>query len=229
MDGLQLNDVSYRYGDVVVLHEASVEVPRGGAMVVTGDNGVGKSTLLYVCAGLLQPTAGEVRLDGHRTDAAHPSILFRHGIRRGFVFQQGGLFSNMSALANVSLALGYHADVLGLAPGDITPRARDALSRAGVDPADVHSSPAHLSFGTRKLVALARALAIEPNYVFFDDPDTGLDTDGIHVVHGVLAELRDDPAVTMVVATNHDDLMEHLGVRPQVLAAGRLFERFSSA
>jgi ABC-type transporter Mla maintaining outer membrane lipid asymmetry ATPase subunit MlaF len=220
-----LRDVSFRYGDMVVLHETSLVVPSGGALVVTGDNGVGKSTLLYVCAGLLQPTAGEVLLDGHGTDASHPSALFRLGVRRGFVFQQGGLFSNMSALANVTLALGYHADVLGIDQAEITRRARAALREAGVEPGDIHSSPAHLSFGVRKRVALARALAIQPNFLFFDDPDTGLDAANVSLVHDLLERLRDDPSVTMVVATNHDDLIDRLGVRPHVLVAGRLIER----
>ena len=220
-----LRDVSFRYGDMLVLHDTNVEVPRGGVLVVTGDNGVGKSTLLYVCAGLLQPTSGEVLLEGHRTDAAHPSSLFRRGVRRGFVFQQGGLFSNMSALANVTLALGYHADVLGIDATEITKRARHALREAGVEAGDIHSSPAHLSFGVRQRVALARALALEPNFLFFDDPDTGLDGSNVTLVHELMERLRDDPSVTMVVATNHDDLIDRLGVRPRVLAAGRLVER----
>lgn len=221
-DGLTLHDATFSYGDLPVLYETSLEVPRGSTLVVTGDNGVGKSTFLYVCAGLLPATGGKVLLDGHEPDPHRPSALFRSGVRRGFVFQNGGLLSNQSALSNVSLALSYHADVLGLDEGAIDRRARDALRETRVDQADMHSLPAYLSFGVQKRVALARALALEPNFVFFDDPDTGLDAATLTLFHQVLLRYRDDPAVTMVVATNHALLLRRLGIHPLELRGGEL-------
>ncbi len=222
--GLSLREASFSYGDLPVLVETSLDVPRGSVLVVTGDNGVGKSTLLYVCAGILHSTSGHVLLDGHEPDPHRPSALFRSGVRRGFVFQNGGLLSNQSALANVTLALSYHADVLGLDDAAIDRRARDALSEAHVDQADMHSLPAHLSYGVRKRVALARALALEPNFVFFDDPDTGLDAPTLSLFHDILIRYRDDPTVTMVVATNHALLLRRLGVHPFELRGGELLD-----
>jgi phospholipid/cholesterol/gamma-HCH transport system ATP-binding protein len=222
--GLSLREVSFSYGDLPVLIETSLDVPRGSVLVVTGDNGVGKSTLLYVCAGLVPATNGRVLLDGHEPDPHRPSALFQSGVRCGFVFQNGGLLSNQSALSNVTLALSYHADVLGLDSGAIEQRARDALSEARVDQADMHSLPAHLSFGVRKRIALARALALEPNFVFFDDPDTGLDATTLTLFHDILLRYRDDPAVTMVVATNHALLLRRLGVHPFELRGGELLD-----
>jgi phospholipid/cholesterol/gamma-HCH transport system ATP-binding protein len=205
--GLSLREVSFSYGDLPVLIETSLDVPRGSVLVVTGDNGVGKSTLLYVCAGLVPATNGRVLLDGHEPDPHRPSALFQSGVRCGFVFQNGGLLSNQSALSNVTLALSY-----------------DALSEARVDQADMHSLPAHLSFGVRKRIALARALALEPNFVFFDDPDTGLDATTLTLFHDILLRYRDDPAVTMVVATNHALLLRRLGVHPFELRGGELLD-----
>lgn len=226
--GLVLDHAAFSYGDLVVLRPTSMEVSRGSVVVVTGDNGVGKSTLLYVCAGLLPVTGGHVLLDGHAPDPQRPSTLFRAGVRVGFLFQNGGLLANQTALANVTLALRYHADVLELSARDVDRRARAALGEMRVAQTDMHALPAHLSFGMRKRVALARLIALQPSFVFFDDPDTGLDAQTLALFHEILLRYRDDPAVTMIVATNHQLLLRRLGVEPLVLRAGRLVERGES-
>ena len=116
--GIAMVGVSFGFGDVTVLNDADFELARGDTAIVTGRNGSGKSTFLHLCAGLIGPQQGSVLLAGHRADAKHPSDLFRLGVRRGFVFQEGGLLSNVSALANVELPLLYHADALRLTPED---------------------------------------------------------------------------------------------------------------
>ncbi|HYQ17604.1 MAG TPA: ATP-binding cassette domain-containing protein [Polyangiaceae bacterium] len=221
-DGLWLEDASFRYGDVWVLRETELHVPQGRTLIVTGDNGVGKSTLLYVCAGLLNASAGHVWLDGHLAAAKKPSELMRQGVRRGFLFGQGGLLSNLSALANVTLALRYHADVFGIDDKQINVRAREALAQLRVAQTDFHALPAHLSVGVRKRVALARALALEPNFVFLDDPDAGLDSATRHIVYERLEVFRDDAQLTLVIATNSRQLIDRLGIQPMELAHGHL-------
>ena len=225
--GLVVLDASFRYGDIVVLDDESLSVEPGETLVVTGENGVGKSTLLYLCAGLIPVSSGAVLLDGRSPDRVHPSALFRAGVRRGFVFQQGGLLSNLSAFANVVLALRYHADVLGLDEATVDRRARDALARMDVARADMHALPAHLSFGVRKRVAVARALALEPNFMFFDDPDAGLDPESARLVQDLLVSCRDDPRITSVVASNHRGLLDRLEVQPHELCGGKLLQRVS--
>jgi phospholipid/cholesterol/gamma-HCH transport system ATP-binding protein len=221
-DGLWLEDAAFRYGDLWVLRETELHVPPGRTLIVTGDNGVGKSTLLYLCAGLLNATSGHVWLDGHLAIAKKPSELMRQGVRRGFVFGQGGLLSNLTALANVTLALRYHADVFGIDEEDLNSRARDALSELRVAQSDFHALPAHLSIGVRKRVAIARALAVNPNFVFLDDPDSGLDSSTRHLVYERLEKFRDDSTMTVVVATNSRQLIERLGIHPMELAHGHL-------
>jgi ABC-type transporter Mla maintaining outer membrane lipid asymmetry ATPase subunit MlaF len=220
--GLVARDVSFGYGKVSVVNHASISIPRGGVLVVTGENGIGKSTLLYLCAGLIAVSGGSITLDGHRPDALHPSVLFREGIRRGFVFQQGGLLSNQSAIANVTLALRYHADVLGLSEDAVLSRARAALAEVDVDPTDNHSLPAHLSFGVRKRVAVARALAIEPNFMFFDDPDAGLDLESAEIVARIIERCRGDAGVTILIATNSRNLIDRLAAPTVALAQGKI-------
>jgi phospholipid/cholesterol/gamma-HCH transport system ATP-binding protein len=221
-DGLWLEDVSFRYGDLWVLRETELHVPPGRTLIVTGDNGVGKSTLLYVCAGLLNASSGHVWLDGHLAAAKKPSELMRQGVRRGFLFGQGGLLSNLSALANVTLALRYHADLFGMDDEDLTSKARQALAELRVAQTDFHALPAHLSLGVRKRVALARALALNPNFVFLDDPDGGLDSATRNLVYERLERFRDDSGITVMVATNSRQLIDRLGIAPMELAHGHL-------
>ena len=220
--GISMIGASFRYGDFTVLDDADFELPKGGTAVVTGRNGSGKSTFLYICAGLLQPHKGSVMLAGHRADAHHPSDLVRYGVRRGFVFQEGGLLSNMNALGNVELPLRYHADLLGLSDSEISERSKALLQRVRLRQPDSYALPAHLSFGNRKRLALARALATKPNFFFFDDPDVGLDPKTAALVHEILCEHRDNPEVTMLVATNRDLLIDRLEVPGYVLTEGRL-------
>jgi phospholipid/cholesterol/gamma-HCH transport system ATP-binding protein len=220
--GLSLRGVSFKRGTLTVLDKQTLELPQGGTLVVTGANGVGKSTLLQLCAGLIAVESGTVALHGHPADPVQPSNMVRAGVRRGFVFQQGGLVSNLSALQNVGLALRYHADVLGLPENIIDERARFCLGAVGVESHDIHALPGRLSFGIRKRVAFARVMALEPNFAFFDDPDAGLDHENAELVHEILVSYRDDPAITMVVATNHRVVLERLELQPTELANGRL-------
>jgi ABC-type lipoprotein export system ATPase subunit len=159
----------------------------------------------------------------------------RQGVRRGFVFDDGGLLANLSALANVTLPLRYHADLFGLDGTEIEVRARRALAELRVQAADHHALPAHLSFGVRKRVSIARALAIEPNFVFFDDPDGGLDANTRAIVHGILERFYADKRTTLLVTTNSGSLIDRLRgqahpadgsplVRQAELTGGRLTE-----
>jgi phospholipid/cholesterol/gamma-HCH transport system ATP-binding protein len=226
-EGLVLERATFSYGDLWVLRETDLHVPRGGDLLVTGDNGVGKSTFLFLCAGLLPATTGRVLLDGRAPHVAKPSELVRRGVRRGVLFDSGGLLSNLSALNNVTLALRYHADVFALEEKEIERRARVALSELRVAQTDFHTLPGHLSLGVRKRVSLARALVLDPNFVFFDDPDAGLDAATRKLVYDLLERFRDDPKITMVVASNSRPLIERLGVETVELRHGYLLRKAS--
>jgi len=224
-EGIRARGVSFSYGESRVLRNVSVDVPKGQTTVVAGSNGSGKSTLLYACAGLLPLRRGRVTLGGRTPDPFRPAELFRAGVRCGFVFQEGGLLSNMNTLANVALALRYHADVLGLSLEEIEERTLAALKRVRVSSTHFYTLPAHLSFGVRRRIALARAMALKPNFFFFDDPDVGLDPDTAALVHEILMAYRDDPEVTMMVATNREALIDRLRVRCFSLDEGELAPR----
>jgi ABC-type methionine transport system ATPase subunit len=220
--GLVLENASFRYGTIWVLLETSLTVRPGETLVLTGENGVGKSTLLYLLGGLLAATTGRVLLDGHAPSVTRPSDLVRHGVRRGFVFQHGGLMSNLTALDNVLLPLRYHADVFELDEAGVAQRGREALRDLRVAQSDFHTLPAYLSVGVRQRVALARALAIQPNFVFLDDPDQGLDEGTRQLVLDLLVRLRDERRITLVLTTTDPEVVARLGVRVLELTQGRL-------
>jgi len=220
--GLTLDRVDFDYQGHVIVAAMDFELHRGASAVVTGQNGCGKSTFLYVAAGLIPPRRGAVLHAGHPLGALFPSARVQRGIRVGFVFQEGGLLANLDTMSNVSLALRYHYDVLGLDEAALVARAEGALEAAQIARADWYRQPAHLSFGMRKRLALARALAIKPNFFFFDDPDVGLDPRTAQVIHQILCQLRDDPEVTLLVATNRPQLIERLEVPGYRLHAGQL-------
>ncbi|HTQ07027.1 MAG TPA: ATP-binding cassette domain-containing protein [Polyangiaceae bacterium] len=229
--GLVLENASFRYGTIWVLLETNLRVSPGETLVLTGENGVGKSTLLYLLGGLLPATTGRVLLDGEAPNVTRPSELVRKGIRRGFVFQHGGLFANLTALDNVLLALRYHADVLGLDEAGIAQRGREVLRDLRVSQHDFHTLPAYLSVGVRQRVGLARALAIDPNFVFLDDPDQGLDESTRELVLELLVKLRDEKRITLVLTTTDPEVVARLGVRALELNQGRLtsMQRMSRA
>ena len=226
--GLLLERAAFAYNDLWVIRETDLHVARGGGLLVTGHNGVGKSTFLFLCAGLVPATTGSVLLDGRAPHVSTPSDLVRNGVRRGVLFDTGGLLSNLSALNNVTLALRYHADVFALDEQEIARRARAALTELRVAQTDFHALPAHLSLGVRKRVSLARALVLEPNFVFFDDPDAGLDAPTRTLVYQLLERFRDDPKITMVVASNSRALIERMAVPIVELSHGYLLKKSGS-
>ena len=133
--------------------------------------------------------------------------------------------SNSSALNNVILPLRYHADILGIDERQIDQSARELLSELRVSPSDFHTLPAHLSAGVRRRVSLARALAIRPNFLFFDDPDANLDATTRRIVYELLERFRDDTGVTLVLTTTSRELIDRLGMPVRELAHGHLLER----
>lgn len=220
--GITLDRVHFGFGTQQLLSNISWELEQGRSAAIMGPSGSGKSTFLLIAAGLLPPHQGTVLHGGHPLKRLAPSERVRRQLRIGFVFQDGGLFANMDTFSNVSLALYYHKDILEMDDRAITERTEEVLELTQIDKRNWQSLPAHLSFGDRKRLALARALAIKPNYFFFDDPDIGMDQRTATVTHKVLSQLRDSSEVTLVVATNRNKLLERLEIEGFRLENGEL-------
>lgn len=191
-------DLTLAYGDTVVQRDVSFEVPRGHVFVIMGGSGCGKSTLLRAMIGLLRPVKGEVLYDGTDFWTADPDA--RATMIRGFgvSYQGGALWSSMTLAENVALPLEEYTD---LDPDEIARIASLKLALMGLAGFERYY-PAEISGGMRKRAALARATALDPNILFFDEPSAGLDPISAGRLDELILELRDSMGMTIVVVTH---------------------------
>jgi putative ABC transport system ATP-binding protein len=217
---LSLENVSKVYRrrgqEVVALRLDQLHVPRGDYVAVVGPSGSGKTTLLSMLGGMLSPTAGEVRLDGH--SLYQLSMAERTRLRReriGFVFQTFNLVPYLSALENVQVPL----FLAGLPRSQQYDRATALLERVGLADRRDHK-PAELSIGQQQRVALARTLANDPAVILADEPTGNLDPDSRQVVLDFLDEVhRDGRTIVMVT---HDAVAASRAVRTLRLKQGQV-------
>jgi phospholipid/cholesterol/gamma-HCH transport system ATP-binding protein len=186
------------YGDREVLHGIDFEVRRGETVVILGGSGSGKSTLLRTLVGLEKPSAGEVIVNG--TDLAHATPRQLDDIRKkiGLSFQGGALIGSMTVGENIALPLLEHTD---LAPSTIEVMVRIKLEQVGLSGFENYN-PAELSGGMKKRAAIARALAMEPEILFFDEPSAGLDPIIAAGVDDLILNLKKAYAMSIVVVTH---------------------------
>ena len=196
---ISLRGVSKRFGTNQVLDGLDLEVERGETMVVIGGSGTGKSVLLKHIIGLLRPDAGEVVVDGVDVGGLRGWKLKEFRKEFGMLFQGAALFDSLSVLDNVAFGLREHGR---LREAQIRERVREKLALVGLR--DVERLwPAELSGGMKKRVALARALAMEPQILLYDEPTTGLDPIRADAINDLIVELRTRLKVTGVAIT-HD-------------------------
>lgn len=197
---IRIRDVHKSFGDLRVLRGLSLDIARGETTVILGPSGCGKTVLLKHMIGLLQPDRGEVLFDGRNLAKMSERQLFKVRTRFGFLFQSGALFDSMSAVENVMFPLIEHGN--GIARESIRERADECLGMVGVSEFANHK-PTDLSGGQRKRVALARAIALKPEVILYDEPTTGLDPPRSDVINELIVKLHREMEVTSIVVT-HD-------------------------
>ena len=196
---IQLVNVSVRFGRQQVLSNISLDVFPHQTMVLIGESGCGKSVMLKLIVGLLQPTEGDVYFEGKSVHAMSERELTAMRLRVGFVFQGAALFDSLNVLENVAFGLRAKG---GFAESDIRQRVRDKLMEVGLPPTAETKMPAELSGGMRKRVGLARALALEPDVMLYDEPTTGLDPIMTDVINELILQTRSRRPVTSLVVTH---------------------------
>jgi len=209
---LEVRGVSVRFGGLIALDAVSLEVPPRHVMGVIGPNGAGKTTLLNVLCGFIRPDAGEVLFGGHRHQA-RPHQLAALGVAR--TLQGVGLYNGLTALENVMVGAtsrakaGFWSSLLSLPRAGREERmlrdlSRQALDRVGAaDVADVR--PPQLSYGMRKKIALARALAAKPGLILLDEPASGLSESELDDLGELIRDLATEGS--LMVIEHHMDLM----------------------
>lgn len=197
---VEVQSLSIRFGGNAVLRDVSFRVQRGETLAIIGESGCGKTVLMKSVIGLIKPTDGKVIFDGRDLSRMGEKELTRQRVRFGFVFQGAALFDSMTVAQNVAFPLRQHTRK----PLDeIRETVLARLSEVGLSASVLSKKPAELSGGMRKRVGLARASALGPELMLYDEPTTGLDPIMSDVINELILRTRMSHPVTSIVVT-HD-------------------------
>jgi len=195
-----LKNVIKKFGSKVVLDNVSLDVEKGKTTVVIGPSGCGKTVLIKHLILLLRPTSGEVYFKGQRIDNLKERRLNKIRTQYGFLFQGGALFDSLSVFENIIFPLRQHSQITDWK--QVEELVKSKLAMVGLDGYQNYY-PANLSGGQRKRVALARAIALNPEVILYDEPTTGLDPIRSDIINELILKLHRELKVTAVVVT-HD-------------------------
>jgi phospholipid/cholesterol/gamma-HCH transport system ATP-binding protein len=195
---IAVSGLTMAYGSFVLMRDLNFTINRGDVFIIMGGSGSGKSTLLRHLIGLNEPAEGEIFYGGEsftKADTAKRQEILR---RTGVLFQSGGLWSSMTLSENVGLPLEEYTD---LSPTDIREIASLKLALVGLKGFEDYY-PSQISGGMQKRAGLARAMALDPEILFFDEPSAGLDPISSRLLDDLILELRDSLGATVVVVTH---------------------------
>lgn len=196
---ITIQNIWKSFGDKQVHKGVDLTVRDNETTVILGRSGGGKSVLLKMIIGLIRPDSGSVSVDGKEVTAMTFRQLQRLRFKFGFLFQGAALFDSMTVGENIELALRRHSDYKD---GDIRDRVQYALSLVKLENVE-HLMPSSISGGMKKRVGLARAIALTPKYMLYDEPTTGLDVETADGINLLINELKQNLGVTSLVVT-HD-------------------------
>ncbi len=214
---IEFQDLRKAFDGRPVLDGFTLRVPDGETTVIIGYSGTGKSVALKHVVGLLQPDAGDVIVDGRAVATLERAALTALRREIGFVFQFAALFDSMSVFDNVALGLRRR----DLSDDEIAARVREALALVDLTGAE-ERYPAELSGGMRKRVGIARAIALRPRYILYDEPTTGLDPVTSAVIDQLMMRTREHLRVTGIVVTHDMRSAYTVGDRIAMLYEGKI-------
>lgn len=208
---IRVRGLKTQFGTQVVHENLDLDVRRGEILGVVGPSGCGKSVLLREIVGLQEPTAGEITFPYHDAHGLEPRV--------GVMFQDGALFSNLTILENVEAPLREHTQISARLRREI---AALKLSMAGLGPDAHHKRPAQISGGMRKRAAVARALALDPELLFLDEPTAGLDPIAAENFDLMTQELARSLGLTVFLVTHDLDTLHAICERVAVIYGGKI-------
>ena len=215
---VELKDVRKTFGDQTVLSSVNLRVFEGENLVVIGRSGCGKSVMLKHMVGLLKPDSGKIFVDGEDITGHSERRLFEVRRKFGFLFQSAALLDSLTVGENVGLGLVEHT---ALTPADIRRIVGEKLAMVGMEgSADI--MPADLSGGMKKRVGLARAIALEPEIILYDEPTTGLDPIMADTINDLILFLKNRLRITSVAVTHDMTSARKVGDRIAMLFNGEI-------
>jgi phospholipid/cholesterol/gamma-HCH transport system ATP-binding protein len=203
---VDVRNAAFAYGDRSVLKDVTLAIPRGCIAGIMGSSGSGKSTLLKLISGQLTPSRGEVRVLGQNVHELSRNDLFQLRRRMGMQFQQGGLFTDLTVYENMAFQMRENTDLPENMINDLVLMKLEAVGLRGAS----HLMPGELSGGMARRVGLARAIAMDPALIIYDEPFAGLDPISCTVIANLISRLNDALGATSVVVSY--DAIESLKV-----------------
>ncbi len=195
---ITVRDLTMAYGDFVIQKDLNFTISRGDIFIIMGGSGCGKSTLLRHLIGLLRPAKGEIYYEQQNFWQSSPAERDRLIRRTGVLYQSGALWSSMTLAENVALPLGEYTDLSADEIRDIVSLKLALVGLAGFEA----YYPSEISGGMQKRAGLARAIALDPEILFFDEPSAGLDPVSAKRLDDLILSLRDNLGATVVVVTH---------------------------
>jgi phospholipid/cholesterol/gamma-HCH transport system ATP-binding protein len=227
---IEVKNLHKSFGEQNVLDDVDLTVPRGEVVVVLGRSGTGKSVLLKLLIGLEKPDSGSIKLFGQ--DIRNLQIDALNELRKkiGFLFQQAALYDSLTIGENVAFPLSRHTQ---LSKEERQARVKELLTSVGME-TDLDKMPSEISGGMKKRVGLARALALKPEIVMFDEPTAGLDPITSAEISKLIVKLKEEHQITSIVVTHDLHSARAIADRLVMLEKGKLlldgtFEDFKNS
>lgn len=203
---IDIKNVTFAYRDRAILQDISLSVPRGKLVAIMGGSGCGKTTLLRLIGGQLQPTRGDVSVNGQLVNRLNNHDLYQLRRKMGMLFQFGALFTDLNVFENVAFQMREHTDLSAEMIHDLVLMKLNAVGLRGA----YQLMPHELSGGMARRAALARAIALDPMLMMYDEPFTGLDPISMGVIGNLIRHLNDALGLTSIVVTH--DIEESLKI-----------------
>jgi phospholipid/cholesterol/gamma-HCH transport system ATP-binding protein len=207
---VEIQNLHFAYGDRPILSDLTMQFPRNKVIAIMGGSGSGKTTILRLIGGLIAPNAGQVSLDGEAIGQINSPALYKQRRKMGMLFQHGALFTDLSVFENVAFPLREHTNLSESLLHDLVLLKLNAVGLRNA----AQLKPSEISGGMARRVALARAIALDPQLIMYDEPFAGLDPISMGVTANLIRELNDALGSTSIVVSH--DVHETLSIADYV-------------
>ncbi len=215
---IEVKNLSFNRGERIIYDNVSLQIRRGQITAIMGPSGTGKTTLLRLIGGQLSPDSGEVMLDGKNIASMSRNELFAARARMGMLFQSGALFTDMSVYENVAFPIRAHTKLPENLIAEIVGLKLESVGLRGAE----QMMPAELSGGMNRRVALARAIALDPDLIMYDEPFAGQDPIVMGVLSRLIRSLREALDLTTIIVSHDVDETLSIADYIYVVAEGKV-------